>query len=126
MIWLVRVYLFLMSFVYVLIGGWAILDPLASALDLGWPSFMDAIGLSVKSEIGYSEIAGIYGGLNLCIGICTPPVGSVIFLGCGIGKTSIDQLIKPLIPLYLAMIAILFLITYFPQLSLFLPTYLGY
>ena len=69
MIWLVRVYLFLMSFVYVLIGGWAILDPLASALDLGWPSFMDAIGLSVKSEIGYSEIAGIYGGLNLCIGL---------------------------------------------------------
>jgi len=68
-IWLVRVYLFLMSFVYVLIGGWAILDPLASALDLGWPSFMDAIGLSVKSEIGYSEIAGIYGGLNLCIGL---------------------------------------------------------
>ncbi len=64
--------------------------------------------------------------LNLCIGLCTPPVGSVLFLGCGIGKTSIDQLIKPLIPLYLAMIAILFLITYFPQLSLFLPTYLGY
>ena len=64
--------------------------------------------------------------LNLCIGLCTPPVGSVLFLGCGIGKTSIDQLIKPLLPLYLAMIAVLLLITYFPQISLSLPSYLGY
>ena len=58
-----------MALVYGAIGGWAILDPLAAGLDLGWPSFMEAIGLSVRSEIGYSEIAGIYGGLNLCIGI---------------------------------------------------------
>ena len=58
-----------MALVYGAIGGWAILDPLAAGLDLGWPSFTEAIGLSVRSEIGYSEIAGIYGGLNLCIGI---------------------------------------------------------
>ena len=58
-----------MALVYGLIGGWAILDPLAAGLDLGWPSFMEAVGLSVTSSIGYSEIAGIYGGLNLCIGI---------------------------------------------------------
>ena len=58
-----------MALVYGAIGGWAILDPLAAGLDLGWPSFMEAIGLSVRSEIGSSEIAGIYGGLNLCIGI---------------------------------------------------------
>lgn len=58
-----------MALVYGLIGGWAILDPLAAGLDLGWPSFMEAVGLSVISSIGYSEIAGIYGGLNLCIGI---------------------------------------------------------
>ena len=58
-----------MAMVYGLIGGWAILDPLAAGLDLGWPSFMEAVGLSVTSSIGYSEIAGIYGGLNLCIGI---------------------------------------------------------
>ena len=58
-----------MAVVYGLIGGWAILDPLAAGLDLGWPSFMEAVGLSVTSSIGYSEIAGIYGGLNLCIGI---------------------------------------------------------
>mgnify|MGYP003325727665 FL=1 len=58
-----------MALVYGLIGGWAILDPLAAGLDLGWPSFMEAVGLSVTSSIGYSEIAGIYGGLNLSIGI---------------------------------------------------------
>ena len=69
MIWINRTYLLFMALVYGLIGGWAILDPLAAGLDLGWPSFMEAVGLSVTSSIGYSEIAGIYGGLNLCIGI---------------------------------------------------------
>ena len=51
-----------MSVIYTWIGIWALLDPVAGALDLGWPSFSVAIGLSVISEIGYSEIAGIYGG----------------------------------------------------------------
>ena len=83
--------------------------------------------LPVVTGLGIDPLHfGIIMILNLCIGLCTPPVGSVLFLGCGIGKTSIDQLIKPLLPLYIAMIAILLLITYFPQLSLFLPTYLGY
>lgn len=83
--------------------------------------------LPVVTGLGIDPLHfGIIMILNLCIGLCTPPVGSVLFLGCGIGKTSIDQLIKPLLPLYIAMIAILLLITYFPQLSLFLPSYLGY
>tara|TARA_B100000959_G_scaffold282912_1_gene350456 strand:+ start:8637 stop:9929 length:1293 start_codon:yes stop_codon:yes gene_type:complete len=83
--------------------------------------------LPVVTGLGIDPLHfGIIMILNLCIGLCTPPVGSVLFLGCGIGKTSIDQLIKPLLPLYMAMIIILLLITYFPQLSLFLPTYLGY
>ena len=69
MIWLIRLYLLLMSAIYSWIGIWALLDPVAGALDLGWPSFSVAIGLSVTSEIGYSEIAGIYGGLNFCIGL---------------------------------------------------------
>ena len=69
MIWIIRIYLLLMSAIYSLIGIWALLDPVAGALDLGWPSFSVAVGLSVISEVGYSEIAGIYGGLNLCIGI---------------------------------------------------------
>jgi len=69
LIWLIRLYLLIMSVIYTWIGIWALLDPVAGALDLGWPSFSVAIGLSVISEIGYSEIAGIYGGLNFCIGL---------------------------------------------------------
>ena len=69
MIWLIRLYLFFMAFVYFLIGVWAIFDPLIGALELGYPSFLNAVGLSVTSPLGYSEIAGIYGGLNLCIGL---------------------------------------------------------
>ena len=69
MIWVFRLYLLLLSVIYSWIGIWALLDPVAGALDLGWPSFSVAIGLSVTSEIGYSEIAGIYGGLNFCIGL---------------------------------------------------------
>ena len=69
MIWVIRLYLLLMSVIYSWIGIWALLDPVAGALDLGWPCFSVAIGLSVTSEIGYSEIAGIYGGLNFCIGL---------------------------------------------------------
>jgi len=69
LIWVIRLYLLLMSVIYSWIGIWALLDPVAGALDLGWPSFSVAIGLSVTSEIGYSEIAGIYGGLNFCIGL---------------------------------------------------------
>jgi TRAP-type C4-dicarboxylate transport system permease large subunit len=68
---------------------------------------------------------GIMMVLNLCIGLCTPPVGAVLFVGCGIAKTSIAKLIRPLIPLYLAMIAALMLVTYIPAISEFLPSYFG-
>jgi tripartite ATP-independent transporter DctM subunit len=63
--------------------------------------------------------------LNLCIGLCTPPVGSVLFVGVGIAKTTISKVIKPLIPLFLVMILSLFLVTYIPQLSLWLPEFFG-
>jgi len=69
LIWIIRLYLLLMGFIYGLIGIWALLDPLLGALELGYPSFLNAVGLAVTSPLGYSEIAGIYGGLNLCIGI---------------------------------------------------------
>ena len=83
--------------------------------------------LPVVTKLGVDPLHfGIIMILNLCIGLCTPPVGSVLFLGCGIGKTSIDKLIKPILPFYSAMIIVLLIITYFPQLSLFLPKYLGY
>ena len=69
MIWVIRLYLLIMAFVYAVIGVWALLDPLLGALELGYPSFLTIIGLSITDPLGYSEIAGLYGGLNLCIGI---------------------------------------------------------
>lgn len=84
------------------------------------------IFLPVVSEMGISALHfGIMMVLNLCIGLCTPPVGSVLFVGCSIAKTSIVDLIKPLLPMYLAMIATLMLITYIPALSEWLPRYFG-
>ena len=64
--------------------------------------------------------------LNLCIGLCTPPVGSVLFVGVGIAKTSIEKVIKPLLPLFIAMIVALGLITYFPEITLWLPEKFGF
>jgi tripartite ATP-independent transporter DctM subunit len=69
---------------------------------------------------------GIMMVLNLCIGLCTPPVGSVLFVGCGVAQTSIASVIRPLIPLFLAMVAALMLVTYVPWLSLWLPGLFGY
>jgi hypothetical protein len=52
------------------LGAWAIIDPVKDALELNnIPSFMDAVGLKVSAEIGYSEVAGLYGGINMIIGL---------------------------------------------------------
>jgi tripartite ATP-independent transporter DctM subunit len=53
--------------------------------------------------------------VNLCIGLITPPVGTVLFVGCGIGDTSITRLVRPLLPFYIAMVAALMIITYLPE-----------
>ena len=85
------------------------------------------IFLPVVTKLGMDPVQfGIIMVLNLCIGLCTPPVGSVLFVGVGVAKTSIQKVIKPLIPLFLAMIFALFLVTYFPQLTLWLPSLFGF
>ncbi len=85
------------------------------------------IFLPVAVQLGMDPIHfGIMMVLNLCIGLCTPPVGSVLFVGCGIAQTSITKMIRPLLPLYVAMIVALLLVTYIPELSLFLPRVFGY
>jgi len=80
------------------------------------------IFLPVILQLGINKVHfGIIMITNLCIGICTPPVGACLFVGCGIGQTTIVNLIRPLLPLFAAMIAALMLITYIPQISLFIP-----
>ena len=63
------IFLLLMAAIYLPLGLWAIIAPAQDALGLELPSFYEAVGLSVISPIGYSEFAGIYGGINIVIGL---------------------------------------------------------
>ena len=69
MIWIIRLFLLSMTLMYFGIGVWAILSPIFPAVDADYPSITEYIGLTISSMIGYSELAGIYGGLNLGVGI---------------------------------------------------------
>ncbi len=62
---------------------------------------------------------------NLCIGLCTPPVGTVLFAGAGISRVTVPAMIRPLAPLYVAMLVALILITFIPQITLVLPRLFG-
>lgn len=84
------------------------------------------IFLPVVTNLGVNPIHfGIMMVLNLCVGVCTPPVGSVLFVGCGVANVTILQVIRPLLPMFLAMIVVLLLVTYIPALSLWLPSVFG-
>ena len=84
------------------------------------------IFLPVAVELGMSPLHfGIMMVLNLCIGLCTPPVGSILFVGCAIAKTSISRIVRPMIPMYLAMFLTLMVVTYLPGFSEFLPRFFG-
>ena len=81
----------------------------------------------VQTQLGLSPIHfGIIMVLNLSVGLCTPPVGSVLFIGCSVAKVKIQDVIKPLLPMFIAMIAVLMFVTYIPELSLWLPNLFGY
>jgi tripartite ATP-independent transporter DctM subunit len=67
---------------------------------------------------------GIMMMLNLGIGLCTPPVGSALFVGCAVGKISIEKATKAMLPFYAAMVIVLLLVTFIPQLVLFIPNLL--
>ena len=80
------------------------------------------IFLPVVSNLGMHEVHfGIIMIANLCIGLCTPPVGTCLFIGCGVGQTTIAKVTKTMLPFFGSMIAALMVITYVPALSLWLP-----
>ncbi|WP_194776556.1 TRAP transporter large permease [Pararhodonellum marinum] len=84
------------------------------------------IFLPVVIELGVDPVHfGIIMVLNLCIGLCTPPVGSVLFIGVGVAQTSIEKVVKPLVPFFIAMIIGLIVITLWPGLTLWLPRLFG-
>jgi tripartite ATP-independent transporter DctM subunit len=99
-------------------------------------TFMDAtpavliftpIFLPVVTQLGIHPLHfGILMILNLCIGICTPPVGAVLFVGCAVADTKITHIIKWLLPFFIAMLISLMLVTYIPEITLWLPRILGF
>ena len=84
------------------------------------------IFLPVVTSLGIHEVHfGIMMIANLCIGLCTPPVGTCLFIGCGVGKTTIAKVTRTMLPFFAAMIIALMLITYLPKVSLWLPVQTG-
>ncbi len=98
-------------------------------------TFMDAtpavliftpIFLPVVTQLGIDPLHfGIFMILNLCIGIVTPPVGAVLFVGCAVAETKISHIIKWLLPFFIAMIISLMLVTYIPAITMWLPQKFG-
>ncbi len=77
-------------------------------------------------ELGIDPVHfGIMMTFNLCIGICTPPVGSALFIGCSVGGVAIDKVLKPLLPMFLSLFIGLLLVIFVPEISLWLPRKLG-
>lgn len=83
------------------------------------------IFLPVMKQLGMDPIQfGIVMMINLGIGLVTPPVGTVLFVGCAVGKISIEETVRSIWPFYLALLAALVLVTYVPGFSMFLPNLL--
>ena len=83
--------------------------------------------LPVCLSIGMNSIQfGIMLIFNLAIGLCTPPVGNALFIGCAVGKRRLEDVVKQMLPLYGVMLVGLMLVTYVPFITSWLPTLLGY
>lgn len=84
------------------------------------------IFLPVVTSLGMDPVHfGIIMVLNLCIGLCTPPVGTILFVGAGVAKVSVSKVIRPLMPFLAAMVGVLLLITFFEDIALWLPRLFG-
>lgn len=82
--------------------------------------------LPLMAKLGVDPVHfGIIMIYNLAIGTITPPVGSGLYVGASVGKVKVEEVIKPLLPFYGAIIGVLLLITYIPEITLFLPRLLG-
>ncbi|WP_321448467.1 TRAP transporter large permease [uncultured Cohaesibacter sp.] len=114
------VILLVMNLALLIIGTFMDMTP---ALLIFTPIF-----LPVVQDLGMDPVHfGVMMTFNLCIGICTPPVGSALFIGCSVGKVAISKVLKPMLPFYAVLVGLLLAVTYIPELSLVLPRFfLGY
>lgn len=109
------VILLMINFILLFVGVFMDMTP---AVLIFTPIFLPV----VSAQLGMDPIHfGIIMVLNLCVGLCTPPVGSVLFIGCSVANLKIEKVIKPLLPMFVVMIIVLMLVTYIPSLSLWLP-----
>jgi tripartite ATP-independent transporter DctM subunit len=82
--------------------------------------------LPVVKTLGVDPVQfGIIIMVNLGIGLLTPPVGSVLFVGSAVGKLKIEALVKAMVPFFGLLLALLAMVTYWPALSLWLPRLMG-
>jgi len=78
--------------------------------------------LPIATDLGLSPIHfGIIMLVNLCVGLCTPPVGTVLFVGLGIANMKMTQIIKPLLLFLIPMVIVLLLVTYIEPITMFIP-----
>ncbi|MEN6428007.1 MAG: TRAP transporter large permease [Phycisphaerales bacterium] len=85
------------------------------------------IFLPIAEKLGVHPLHfGIIMIMNLCIGLCTPPVGTCLFLGCGIAETTVTKVMRPILPFFMSMIVTLLLCTFIPEITLWLPEKLGF
>ena len=112
--------LLIINFILLFVGVFMDMTP---AVLIFTPIFLPV----VTSQLGMDPIHfGIIMVMNLSVGLCTPPVGSVLFIGCSVANTKIQHVIKPLLPMFVVMILTFLLVTYVPELSLWLPHVFGY
>lgn len=112
------VILLIMNLVLLIVGTFMDLTP---AILIFTPIF-----LPIAKNFGMDPIQfGIMLIFNLCIGNITPPVGNTLFIGCKVGKTKIEDVIKHLIPFYIGILVVLMLVTFIPDISLFIPKLMG-
>ena len=80
----------------------------------------------MTAQLGMSPLQfGMILMMNLGLGLCTPPVGACLFVGCAIGKVPIEKAVKTIWPFYLAILVALILTTFVPAISLTLPLWLA-
>lgn len=110
--------LIIMNIILLLIGTF--MDPTPAVL------IFTPIFLPIVERFGMTPVHfGIMLVFNLCIGTITPPVGPILFTGCKVGRVSIEEVFKWLLPFYAVTILILFLVTFIPGFSLILPQAFG-
>ncbi len=84
------------------------------------------IFLPIAIDLGMNPVHfGLVMVYNMCLGAITPPVGTSLFVGCSIAGLKLDQVIRPLMPFFIAMFGGLLIITYVPWFTMWLPTLFG-